>query len=114
MLFKNINHLERINKINKLIKEQKTGTPETFAKSISIRERQLYNILDNFRTIGASIKYCRKRETYYYDDGFDLQIKFSVEIIKKEKLTKIYGGSKDLEHILLRNESVLKSIKFLH
>lgn len=92
-MFKNIQQLERIKKTNKLIKEQETGTPDRFANQLNIGKRQLYNILDNLKIIGASIKYCRKKETFYYVDDFDLQINYSVKVIKKETMNSIFGGS---------------------
>ena len=86
MLYKNINYFERIIKTNKLIKEQKTGTPEIFAKRLNIGKRQLYNILENFKIIGASIKYSRKKESFYYEENFDLQINYSVKVLKNETM----------------------------
>lgn len=84
-MFNSINKLDRVKKINKLIKWQQTGNPEVFAGKLNIGRRQLYNILDDLKIMGAPIKYCRKRETFYYQNDFDLQIRFSVKIIKEEK-----------------------------
>ena len=102
MVYNSINHLKRIKKTNKLLKEEKTGTPEIFAKQLNIGKRQLYNILENMKIIGASIKYCRKRETFFYDDEFDLQINYSVKVIKNETMNKVYGGNNIYESKLFR------------
>lgn len=93
MLYNSINHLERMKKTNKLLKEEKTGTPEMFANQLNIGKRQLYNILDNLKIIGASIKYCRKRETFFYEEDFDLQINYSVKVIKNETMKNVFGGN---------------------
>ena len=99
-MFNNINHLERIKKTNKLIKEQQTGPPEIFANRLNIGRSQLYNVLENFKTFGATIKYSRKRDTFYYYNDFDLQINYSVKVIKEETITDIYGGSITLKKYL--------------
>jgi predicted DNA-binding transcriptional regulator YafY len=84
-MLNSLNSLDRLNRINKLIKMERTGTPESFASKLNIGKRQLYNILDDFKIMGASIKYCRKRETYYYLNEFDFEVKYSVKVVKYDK-----------------------------
>jgi len=83
-MLKSIFLLERINSTNKLIKTQKTGTPAIFANKLNICRRQLYNILEELKIFGAQIKYCRKKETFYYENNFDIQINYSLKVIKDE------------------------------
>lgn len=89
-MFNSINYLDRIKKINKLIKLQKTGTPAEFARRLNIGKRQLYNILDDLKIMGAPIKYCRKRETFFYQYEFDLQIYYSIKILKNGDIEIIF------------------------
>ncbi len=91
-MFNFILSLDRIKKINKLIKGQQTGTPDKFANKLNLGRRQLYNILDELKIMGAPIKYCRKKETFFYEDDFDLQISYSVKIVEDEETRNIYGG----------------------
>jgi hypothetical protein len=53
---------------------------------------QLYNILEYFKDFDAVIKYCKKRESFYYAKSFDLSLHFQFEIILEGEARKISGG----------------------
>ncbi|MBK7107400.1 MAG: hypothetical protein IPH62_19205 [Ignavibacteriae bacterium] len=110
-MHKNIENLERIKKINKLIKNQQTGNSNDFALKLNICRRQLFNIIEYLRAIGAPIKYNKKMETFYYDNDFNLEIKYSVKIITNEKVKNIYGGEVFYDYLLKCNDIALKKIK---
>ena len=40
--------------------------PVELAQKLHVSKRQLYNLVDEFRAMGASIKYSRESKTYYY------------------------------------------------
>ena len=84
--------LERIRKIIRLIKYEKTGTPEEFADSLRISKRRLYDHLENFRDLGVEIDYSKQRNTYYFSNGHELELHYSLKLITKEKEKEIYGG----------------------
>ena len=73
------NEIERLNRINYLIKHRATGTPDELASKLPISRRQLFNLLEFFNDIGAQVKYDRTRGTYYYYDGFDFEITVNVD-----------------------------------
>lgn len=50
LLFK---ELERIDRLHHLIRCQATGTPDELATRLHISRRQLYNILEFLRDVGA-------------------------------------------------------------
>ncbi len=87
-----INQLERIQRIIKLIKLEKTGTPEEFANSLQIGKRRLYEHLDDFREMGVQIDYSKLRNTYYFSNGHELELSYSLKVISKEKTKEIFGG----------------------
>jgi hypothetical protein len=88
-----IKAIERIKTANMLIKEGRTGNPKNFAACLGVSKRQLYNIFGFFKNYGASVKYSRSRETFYYlEKDFDLIIKFSVTPISENETLKINGG----------------------
>lgn len=62
-------------KMHKLLLYGNTGTPEEFANKLHVSKRQLFNLLDELRGLGASIKYSRYKKTYYYETSFDLKVK---------------------------------------
>ena len=39
------------------------------------------------------LKYCKKRESYYYETSFELIVNFSLKTIKDDESKEIFGGS---------------------
>jgi len=88
-----IKMIERVKTANILIKAKRTGTPEAFATHLGVSKRQLYNILDFFKEYGATIKYSRSQETFYFmQDDFELHIHFSIMPINTGEIERISGG----------------------
>lgn len=62
------NTLNLLIRINQFIKFEKTGTRQEFANKIGISSRQLGNYISYLRNdLGLNVKYCRFRQTYYYE-----------------------------------------------
>jgi len=57
-----------------LIRRKATGTPEEFACRLGIKKTMLMEELQELRSLGAEITYCRIRFTYYYLNAFELKI----------------------------------------
>jgi hypothetical protein len=89
---KAIKQLERFQRIIKLIKHEKTGAPEEFANSLQIGKRRLYEHLDDLREMGVNIDYSKLRKTYYFSNGHEIELSYSLKIISKEKAKEIFGG----------------------
>ena len=90
---KALKQLERLARINKLIKEEKTGTPEEFACCLHIGKRRLFEHLDELRNMGIQIDYSKQRGTYYFSNGHEIELSFSFKIISKETAKEIFGGN---------------------
>ena len=84
--------IERISRLHRLIQEEITGTPREVAFKFNVSERTIYLMIDWLKDYGATIKYDRKRRTYFYFKRFDLKINFSIECISEESMIKIDGG----------------------
>ena len=87
-----IKQIERIKKTHLLIRTEKTGSPAVFAKKLQLSRSQLYNVLELMKSFDASIKYCKKKESYYYFKPFDLELKYSLKIIIDDETKEIFGG----------------------
>lgn len=68
-------YINRINLLDKLIREKRTGTPEMLAERLSLSVSRLYVVLDELKHRGAPIKYSRQAQTYFYKEPFEISIK---------------------------------------
>ena len=87
-----IKQMERIKKIHLLISTEKTGSPDAFAQKLNLSRRQLYNELEIIKNLDATIKYSKKRESFYYGETFDLELKYSLKTIIDDETKEIFGG----------------------
>lgn len=90
---KTFDQLERLTRINRLVREEKTGTPEEFASCLHIGKRRLFDLLDELRTMGVQIDYSKQRRTYFFLNGHEMELKYSLKIISKETEKEIFGGN---------------------
>lgn len=68
-----LERIDRIHRIHKLIQRESTGTPEEFAETLHITERQWYNILAEMKSYGADIRFSNVKRSYCYFNDFDIQ-----------------------------------------
>lgn len=54
------NEIYRRLKMHELLLHSNTGTPEELAQKLHVSKRQLYNLVDEFRAMGASINIAEK------------------------------------------------------
>lgn len=70
------NILERLERIDHLIRIKGTGSPAELAKRLNMSQRNIYQYLNLMREMGAPIKFCPFRETYYYSEDGQFMIRF--------------------------------------
>ncbi len=96
------NYLNRIDRLDSLIRRKCTGSPKELAEKLGISERWLYIFLDELKTeLGCPIRYDRKRRSYVYDKPGRVTIGFTEEL-EANRLPKVYGGQfvKNLSHCI--------------
>jgi len=98
---KALEQLERLKRMNELIRACKTGTPEQLSVRLNISRRQLYADLDYCRDLGVKIEYSKQRQTFFYSNGKELEIHFSLKAIPKDSLLTVNGGN------LIQNSTML-------
>jgi hypothetical protein len=104
---KSLKYIDRINKIHSLINSEKRGTPEAFTKKLYLCRRQMYNELEFFKTLNAPIRYCKKNETFYYDDNFEIKFEFSLTIISRGESRRIFHlSSEDYPNCITQKNSL--------
>lgn len=79
---------DRIKRIDNLIQMKGTGTAGELAERLGISRAQVYEYLNLMKDFGAPIKYCKYRQSYYYDE----EGKFLTCFIYKENSTN-YASS---------------------
>ena len=89
---KAIQYWERLKKINVLIKAKRTGTPKELANSLGISESHLFRTIDELCDMGVDICYSRADKTYYYNNGIEISLSYSLKLISENDEKEIYGG----------------------
>ncbi|WP_420577168.1 DNA-binding protein [Ekhidna sp.] len=87
-----IRQIERLQKLNKLIEQERTGPPDKLADSLGVSRSKLYELLDGLRGMGKKVEYKRTIKSFHYTDETKLDIKFSLKVVRKNDLEKISGG----------------------
>lgn len=85
--------IERLKLLHELISEEKTNTPEMFARKLCMSRASLYLLINDLKKKKLPISYSRKKKSFVYTKNINLKIDFALEIFDdKHELTKIYGG----------------------
>lgn len=86
-------YIDRINLLNKLIEQRKTGNPKMLAKRLNVSPSRLYDILDDLKLMGAPIEYSRQIGSYYYVFAYKMSISSSFAPLSSSDLEFINGGA---------------------
>ncbi|MFO7842183.1 MAG: helix-turn-helix domain-containing protein [Bacteroidales bacterium] len=82
-----LDQMQRLQRIDQLIRMEATGSPREFAHKLNISVSTLYELLNCMKEIGARIYYNRQKTTYVYEEPCRLIFK-----LEKTELGKVYGG----------------------
>jgi len=66
----------RLERIDRLIRIKGTGTPSQLAQRMGVGERTIYEYISTMKELGAPIRFCRSRQSYYYDKEGEFTISF--------------------------------------
>jgi len=77
--------LNLIERIDQLIRLKATGSTSDLANRLGVARSTVYEIIETMKSMGAEIKYCRIRRSFYYTKEVVLSIGFADE-------NKIKGG----------------------
>ncbi len=65
-------YVERVQRMDQLIRRKSTGKPKELAAKLSLSERSLYELINQMKDLGAPIIYSKSRDSYVYTS----QVKF--------------------------------------
>ncbi|MDI6402566.1 hypothetical protein QLX67_11215 [Balneolaceae bacterium ANBcel3] len=85
-------YLNRIKRLDALIRQKRTGPPVELAEKLGISERWLYVLLEDLKLeLGCPIQYDRRRQSYVYKKPGKVIIGFTGEV-EAWQAKKISGG----------------------
>jgi DNA-binding transcriptional regulator LsrR (DeoR family) len=84
---KNLENIQKlIERADRLIRLETTGTPNEFAAKLGISRASLFRLLEELKNIEVPVKYCYKYKTYYYE--YPVKIQFSYQVLKLDEENK--------------------------
>ena len=95
-----ISQLQWVQKINRMIKSARTGSPKEFADELGISESHFHRYIEELQEMGVPIQYSRARRTYYYENNTELSLSYSLKIISEQGSKEIIGGAKKIPSLL--------------
>lgn len=98
--------IDRLHRMHQLIQREATGTPEEFAGRFNIKRRQLYNILEEFKDYGACIRYNRVKNSFYYENNFEVYVKIEAQPLSEKEIYTTLAGCKQIMQSLLSTNSI--------
>jgi len=87
-------YIDRINLLDKLIRQKRTGTPNELATRLGLSVSRLYNVIDELKGRGAPIYYSRQLGTYLYESEYSIKISVDITSLDEDKIYNISGGQK--------------------
>ena len=79
-----LEEIERLKRLDRLIRLKATGTPTQLASRLAVSERTVFNEIDILRSLGAPVEFCKTRRSYYYEH--EVTIEFGLIRNGKEKI----------------------------
>jgi hypothetical protein len=81
-----IKYIERLKRMDDLIRRRATGNSQEFANKMEVSTSQLFQDLKEMKELGAPIEYCTKRKAYCYKKDCRLILDF-------KESTHLKGGN---------------------
>jgi len=80
-------NIEVLQKIIECINEENTNNPLEFANNLNISERMVYKYISVLKSeFDAPIKFCRKRNTYFFAEKGNLNLTWQADFKNKNTL----------------------------
>ena len=69
-------YLERLQRIDQLIRLKATGPPQELADKLGVSKRTVYEYIQALKDMGAPICYCKVSKSYLYEENGRFEINF--------------------------------------
>ncbi len=87
-----IKQIERLQLLNKLVREQCTGCPEELASRLGVSRAKLYLILEELRDQNVCIRFSKRINSFEYEACRGINLEFSFRVLLQEEEKSINGG----------------------
>ena len=71
-----LEEIERLKRLDQLIRLKATGTPAQLASRLHVSERTVYNEILTLRLLGAPVEFCKVRNSYFY--SYEVEVRLCV------------------------------------
>lgn len=86
--------VERLMRMDRLIRDGKTGSAKRFATELGISRSHLFNHFEELKDLGVDIKFNKANSSYEYCGDLEPQIQKPLKVIRKrQELSDTYGGN---------------------
>ena len=101
-----LKYLERLKRMDDLIRRKATGSPEEFSRKLNISRSQFLQDLKELREMGAPIEYCKITRSYIYTKPCQPILSFNEKSIQGGNyFSPIWLDSNDL--LLLYSDTII-------
>jgi predicted DNA-binding transcriptional regulator YafY len=107
-----IKQIERLQLLNKLVREQRTGSPEELAERLGVSRRQMYVYLEYLNDMGVDIQYSRRLNSFVFASQKQIRIDWRFEVLESAEVRKVLGGALSLGRSFTPNISPWKPWNF--
>jgi hypothetical protein len=85
-------YLDRIDMMNKLMTQRRTGSPLEFATRLGVSRTSLYEMIDELKSKDAPIVYSKSIRTFYYSSPFEITITCLLRPLSEDESKDCSGG----------------------
>ncbi len=89
-----IKQIELIERIDRLIRLQATGTPGVLASKLGISRTKVYRLIDIMKELNAPVAYDLRIESFVYAEEVKFNFGFTTVDLSQQEAQSIYGGKK--------------------
>ena len=86
------NYLDRIKRIDQLVKMQATGTPKDLAAKLKISKSTVFEYINVMKAMNAPIEYNSYTETYYYKEKGKFELGYKLQELTPDELKNTNAG----------------------
>jgi len=88
-----LKYFQRVKRLDDLIKKKATGGPNDLAKKMHLSRSILMDYLSEMKSLGFPIKFCKHRNSYYYENDWQTEDKLIKKVLTREQQSNLKGGN---------------------